>query len=75
MRTTITLDNDIYKIVRNMAESSGMSLGKTISLLVRRSLTDRLQYENHESGPPIFSVSEHAPLFGPEDVAKGEDEW
>ncbi len=75
MRTTVSLDNDIYRIVRSMAESSGMSLGKTISMLVRRSLTDRVQYDNNEPGPPVFSVSEHAPVFGPEDVAQGEDEW
>ncbi len=74
MRTTITLDNDIYKIVRTMAENSKMSLGKTISLLVRSSLNDRLKY-NQETGPPVFSVSENAPLFGPEEVAEGEDEW
>jgi len=75
MRTTITLDEDIYKIVRSLAESSGMSFGKTISMLIRKSLNDRLHEHETQTGPPIFSVSEHAPLFGPEDVTKEEDDW
>lgn len=33
----------------------------------------RMQH-NQETGPPVFSISENAPLFGPEEVAEGEDE-
>ncbi len=50
MRTTVTLDSDIYMILRTMQD-------------------------NQEAGPPVFSISEQAPLFGPEEVAEGEDEW
>ncbi len=74
MRTTINIDQDIYTIVRSIAEQSGMSLGKTISMLIRKSLHNRLGDQDDHIGPPIFSVSENAPLFGPEDVARGEDE-
>ncbi len=39
MRTTITLDDDIVELVARHAKLRGVSLGKTISDLVRRGLS------------------------------------
>jgi hypothetical protein len=36
MRTTLTLDDDIFQIARNYAESRSIGLGKAVSELVRR---------------------------------------
>jgi hypothetical protein len=38
MRTTITLDDDIVEVVARHAKLRGVSLGKTVSDLVRRGL-------------------------------------
>ncbi len=42
-------------------------------MLVRKSLHDRLEDHDNHIGPPVFTVSKNAPLFGPEDAARGED--
>jgi len=36
MRTTLTLDDDIFDIVKQYAKSRSMGLGKAVSELVRR---------------------------------------
>jgi hypothetical protein len=36
MRTTLTLDNDVFQIVKEYAESRSVALGKAVSELVRR---------------------------------------
>ena len=39
MRTTITIDDDLVEVVARHAKLRGVSLGKTISDLVRRGLS------------------------------------
>ena len=36
MRTTITLDDDAITIAREKAETSGMTLGQAVSVLIRQ---------------------------------------
>lgn len=38
MRTTVTLDDDIYEVADTLAKSSGQRLGQVLSELVRRGL-------------------------------------
>ena len=38
MRTTLSLDDDVFQIVRSYAESRSLALGKAVSELVRRGL-------------------------------------
>lgn len=38
MRTTVTLDPDVYETALRMAQASGASLGKVLSELARRGL-------------------------------------
>ena len=38
MRTTLSLDDDVFQIVRTYAESRSVALGKAVSELVRRGL-------------------------------------
>ncbi len=38
MRTTITLEDDVFAAAKTLAESSGRSLGEVISELARRGL-------------------------------------
>lgn len=75
MRTTITLDRDVYEAALHLSQSSGERLGKVVSELVRRALT--------ESGPtpvsakkrfPTFDVPPDAPIIPASRVQKVIDE-
>jgi hypothetical protein len=39
MRTTLSLDDDIFELVRSYAENRSLAIGKAVSELVRRGLT------------------------------------
>ena len=39
MRTTLQLDDDVFELVRRLAASRKVSLGQTVSDLVRKGLT------------------------------------
>ena len=73
MRTTLTIDDDILRIARTVARESSQSVGAVVSMLARRGLSAQ-GYDVDDLGLPLFEVSEHAPVFGPEEVARGEDE-
>jgi len=73
MRTTLTIDDDVMRIARTLARESNQSVGSVLSRLARRGL-ERQGYAVDDLGLPLFEVSETAPLFGPEEVAHGEDE-
>jgi hypothetical protein len=38
MRTTLSLDDDVFQVVRSYAESRSLALGKAVSELVRKGL-------------------------------------
>jgi hypothetical protein len=38
MRTTLSLDDDVFELVRSYAENRSLALGKAVSELVRRGL-------------------------------------
>lgn len=73
MRTTLVIDDDILKIARGHAQATGRSIGRIVSDLARKGLAPDVATDD-DGGVPVFRVSEAAPLFGPEDVARGEDE-
>jgi hypothetical protein len=43
MRTTLNLDDDVYQLVRQYAESRSQPLGKAVSELVKRGLNSSLR--------------------------------
>lgn len=55
MRTTITLDQDVYEVALHLSQSSGERLGKVVSELVRRGLT--------ESRPSPLAAKKRFPTF------------
>lgn len=73
MRTTVTIDNDVYAIARQLAALKHSSIGEALSELARRGL-ERDSQSGAEDVFPTFHVSENAPPFGPSDVAAAEDE-
>lgn len=73
MRTTLVIDDEILRIARAHAQATGLSIGKVVSDLARKGLAPDAKADD-DGGVPVFRVSEEAPLFGPADVARGEDE-
>ena len=60
MRTTLTLDPDIYRAARSIARERGESMGKVLSALARVALQPR-EHTARADGFPIFDVSPDAP--------------
>ncbi len=73
MRTTLTIDDDIYAIARNVADLKHMALGAALSELARRGL-ERSKGSGPSANFPVFGVSESAPTFGLDEVKSAEDE-
>ena len=55
MRTTVTIDDDVYVKVKQIAEESGHTFGQIISELARKGLGSEPQ-GNPESVNPVFRV-------------------
>ena len=62
MRTTITLDDDVFEAAQALAISSGKKLGQVLSHLVRRGLRTDLK-SGRRNGLPVFKVAADAPLI------------
>jgi len=66
VRTTISLDGDIYQAAKALADASGENLGVVVSALARKGL--KLQEAFGErNGLPVFQVPADAPVI-PGDV-------
>lgn len=68
MRTTITIDNDVFEAARALTASSGKKLGEVISQLARRGLKARPE-ASKKNRLPVFSVPADAPVI-PADRAR-----
>ena len=73
MRTTLHLDDDVYRAVKSLAETEGKSMGKVISSLARKGLAPRA-YESDQQGIPMFTVSESAAPLTMQMVKKALEE-
>ena len=56
MRTTITIDDDVFQAARAQAEASGRKLGEVLSMLARRGLKASAQTVM-KSELPVFKVT------------------
>ncbi|MCB9732088.1 MAG: antitoxin [Deltaproteobacteria bacterium] len=61
-RTTLSLDDDIYRIARALAETSGRPLGRVVSELARRGLAPR-QPARSATTLPVFEVAPDAEII------------
>lgn len=73
MRTTLTLDDDILELVARQAKLRGVSLGKTVSDLVRKGLNASTPAQNKE-GLVVFQLPPDSPKVTTEDVRRIEAE-
>jgi hypothetical protein len=73
MRTTINLEDEVFRAVRSIASESGESLGTVISRLVRQALRPSSGV-TYEAKLPVFMVREGAPPITPEMVRSALEE-
>ncbi len=68
MRTTLTLDDDVFEAARALALASGRRLGQVVSELARRSLQPPPAAAS-KNGLPVFKVKHGAEII-PSDRAR-----
>ena len=73
MRTTLSLDDDVFQEVKVYAESRDVAMGKAVSELVRRGLHAPLQ-TRVVNGFHVVELPPGSPPVSAEDVEKLEDE-
>ena len=56
MRTTLQLDEDVYRAAKSLAQAEQKSLGEVVSSLARKALAPDPRIRE-SSGFPVFSVS------------------
>jgi hypothetical protein len=74
MRTTLSIDNDAFALVRSYAKSRSLALGKAVSELVRRGLTTPIQ-TRVVNGFHVAVLPEDAPRVTSEDVKRLQDDF
>lgn len=62
MRTTVTLDDDVFEAARAQAQASGRRLGEVLSQLARRGLRASTRAAS-KSGLPVFKVQPDAEII------------
>jgi hypothetical protein len=62
MRTTVTLDDDVFEAARAQAQASGKNLGEVLSLLARRGLRASTP-GTRQGGLPVFKVQPDADII------------
>jgi hypothetical protein len=73
MRTTVTLDQDVYEAAAHMARVSGERLGKVLSELARRGLQPPPRRKTSKRFP-TFDVPPGAPVIPASRVQRVIDE-
>jgi hypothetical protein len=73
MRTTLTLDNDVFDAAQALARSSGKRLGQIVSDLLRRSLHAPPGVAT-KNGLPVFTVAADAPIIPADRARAVQDE-
>ena len=75
MRTTVTLDDDVYEAAQAYAQATGKRLGRVLSEMARQALSPPvLQAERKASRFPAFDVPADARLIPASRVQKALDE-
>ena len=72
MKTTLTIDDDILAVARNLARMRSKTIGRVISELARKGLESMGEFTK-KNGIPVFSISKDATPITLEDVKKLED--
>ena len=75
MRTTVTLDDDVYQAVLHLSRGSDQRLGKVISTVLRRGLAPvKPSGRKARRRFPVFDVAPDAPLIPASRIERVIDE-
>jgi hypothetical protein len=75
VRTTVSLDGDIYDAASHIAQASGERLGKVLSELARRGLkASPVPVKSDKARFPVFAVPANAPIIPASRVQRAIDE-
>jgi hypothetical protein len=75
MRTTVTLDDDVFEAATHLSRSSGERLGKVLSVLARRGLKSAGPSAPRSKGRfPVFDVPANAPVIPASRIQRVIDE-
>jgi negative regulator of replication initiation len=73
MRTTLNLDDDVFELAARQTKLRGVSLGKTVSDLLRRGLNATTPAQDKD-GLVVFHLPSDSPKVTKEDVRRIEAE-
>jgi len=73
MRTTLTLDDEVFELANKYAKSRSLGLGKAVSELVRRGLAAPVQ-TRVVNGFHVVVLPPDSPPVSSEDVKRLQDE-
>jgi CTP:molybdopterin cytidylyltransferase MocA len=73
MRTTLTLDDDVLELAARQAKLRGVSLGKTVSDLLRKGLNASTPAQD-KGGLVVFHLPADSPKVTTDDVRRIEAE-
>jgi hypothetical protein len=73
MRTTLTLDDDVFELAARQAKLRGVSLGRTVSDLLRRGLSAPTPAQDKD-GLVVFRLPADSPKVTTDDVLRLETE-
>ncbi len=71
MRTTLTLDDDVFELASRQSKLRGVSLGRTVSDLMRRGLSAGTPTEKM-NGVVVFRLPTDSPRVTTDDVRRIE---
>jgi hypothetical protein len=74
MRTTVTLDKDVYDAVLHLSRASGKRLGKVLSEVARRGMKAPDITVRRKGRFPVVDVPPDAPMIALESIRKFLDE-
>jgi hypothetical protein len=63
MRTTVTLDDDVFQAAQALARASGKRLGEVLSDLVRRALKSENRRVVRKGSLPVFPIAPEAEII------------
>lgn len=73
MRTTVTLDDDVYEAAQARAQATGRPLGRVLSEMARQALRSSPP-SSRRSRFPVFEVPANAKMISAARVQKALDE-
>lgn len=69
VRTTLSLEDDVYQAAKALADAAGENLGTVVSALARKALKSQADFAV-KNGLPVFQMPADAPLIPGDQAAR-----